>query len=350
MNIVSVDLGYGYIKAVSSNGKKVLFPSLVGRGHDRTLSGLFYSPNNDLTECHFKINGEHYFIGELAKRESSTSTRIFEQDRYTHEYTRILLNAAIQLVSDENVVRLVTGLPLDFYQSQAKEVKSKIQGIYPELEWVSGPLGKVNRKISVEQALVFPQGAGAILSALLSEQLTPVYPELMEAGVKVGLVDIGFRTTDYIVVEMQGKGMFKPLPNLSGTIDNVGVNNLYKDILRAYKDMTGGADLKEEYIDRIIRQKMIKFRGQPLKFHHVIESSLSGTCTRMVDVLKLAWANDLDLLDAVFIAGGGGELYYPYLNPHFNHQLQKVEDSQFANATGYLKLGRAMWQTAEAAG
>lgn len=29
---LGVDLGYGYVKAVSESGKKVLFPSLVGSG------------------------------------------------------------------------------------------------------------------------------------------------------------------------------------------------------------------------------------------------------------------------------------------------------------------------------
>ncbi|EGL83766.1 hypothetical protein CathTA2_0667 [Caldalkalibacillus thermarum TA2.A1] len=346
MTIVSVDLGYGYVKAVSTSGKKVLFPSLVGAGHDRSLAGLFGSQGQDISECHVRVNGQEFFLGELAKKESKNSVRIFEQDRYRHEHTKLMMNAAIQLVTppEQQVVRLVTGLPLDFYKQQAKEVKRVLEGVYPELEWVSGPLGRATRRISVEQCIVFPQGAGAVMSALYSDQLAPNYPQLVEEGAKVGLIDIGFRTTDFIVVEIQKNGSFKPKPELSGTIDVQGVVNLHRDILRAFKQKTGGSDLSEEYIDRIIRTRMIRYRGQPVRFDETIESSLVHTSTKIADGVKESWNNAMDLLDMIFVAGGGGELYFPYLKKMLSHQLELVSDSQFANALGYLKLGRAIWQ------
>lgn len=343
MEHVAVDLGYGFVKAMSSNGNQVLFPSLVGNGYERGLMNLFGDSHHDLSNIHVKIQGEDYFVGELAK-ESRSLSRIFERERFNHKYTHILLNVAIQLVTgnDAKAVRIVTGLPLDFYQSQAKDFQNAITGVQPEVEWESGPaLGK--RKVSIEQALVFPQGAAAIFAALMDQDGRFVYPELMKKGILVGLVDIGFRTTDFVVVEMRQGGSFVPRAKLSGTVDE-GVVNLYRDIRQAYKTKTGGVDLSEMYVDRIIRDKSVSYRGQKIDFSHVIETSLQGITANIVDRLKSVWAEESDLFDAIFLAGGGGELFSSHLQPAFDYRLKTIPSSQFANAIGYSRLGQAIFR------
>ena len=101
--------------------------------------------------------------------------------------------------------------------------------------------------MNLERALVFPQGASAIFSALINHEGKYTYPQFMNNGSLVGLIDIGFRTTDFVVVEIQENGSFIPKAKLSGTVDD-GVNNLYRDIRQAYKTQTGGADFSEHYL------------------------------------------------------------------------------------------------------
>lgn len=98
-NFVAVDLGYGFVKAIFSTGKRVVFPSLVGKGHDRGLTIMFGEEKNDLLNIHVVYKGESYFVGELAK-ESRSLSRIFERERFEHLYTHILLNTAVQLVTE----------------------------------------------------------------------------------------------------------------------------------------------------------------------------------------------------------------------------------------------------------
>src|SRR5699024_5322832 len=106
----------------------------------------------DLSKIHVNVQGEEYFVGEMAKSSRSPS-RIFERERFNHKYTHVLLNIAIHLVANENTksVKVITGLPLDFFKSQYKDFKNSITGIQPELEWKSGPVFG-NRKIAIEQA------------------------------------------------------------------------------------------------------------------------------------------------------------------------------------------------------
>ncbi|MFD1362728.1 ParM/StbA family protein [Lentibacillus salinarum] len=344
MEIVAVDLGYGYVKAMSSNGKQVLFPSIVGNGYERGLMNLFGDSSRDLSNIHVKVQGEDYFVGDLAK-ESRSQSRIFERERFNHGYTHILLNTAIQLVTDENTnaVKVVTGLPLDFYQSQAKDFQASITGVQPELEWQSGPVSGM-RKVAIEQALVFPQGAAAIFAALMDDRGRPVYADLMREGSIIGLIDIGFRTTDFVVVEMKQGGSFVPKTKLSGTVDE-GVINLYREIRQAYKTKTGGADLSESYVDRILRDRELTYRGEKMDFSQVIGRSLQAITANIVDRLKSVWAEESDLFDAIFLAGGGGTLFAEHFQPAFDHRLKTIPSSQFANAVGYARLGKAVFQS-----
>lgn len=338
---VSVDLGYGFVKAISSSGKRVVFPSLVGRGFNLSVAGMFGDKKNDISNIHILYDQEDYFVGDLAEKESRTVSRIFEQERFEHVYTKILLNTAIQLVTEGKVgqFNVSTGLPLDFYQAQRKEFQQSIIGLQPLVEWKSGELKGEKVKININDALVFPQGASAVFSALINHEGRFTYPHLMEAGNLIALIDIGFRTTDFIVVEIQEDSSFVPKVKLSGTIDE-GVINLHQDIKQFYKSETGGADLNEFHMSRILKNGFVTYKGKRIDFSDFIESSKKSIATNISDRLKAVWVDEADLFDAIFLAGGGGKLFSQYIQPHFDGRIEVIQESQFANAIGYLRLGK----------
>ncbi|WP_050179639.1 hypothetical protein [Domibacillus robiginosus] len=135
------------------------------------MSGLFGQNTDALSNMYIYFAGEDYFVGDLAK-ESRSASRIFEWERFSHTYTNILLNSAIQAVADESwrgfswqrVFRLIT------------------TGIQPDIEWKTGPLANRERKMSIDQALIFPQGASAVFSALINHEGSFAYPHLMNEG------------------------------------------------------------------------------------------------------------------------------------------------------------------------
>ena len=59
---VAVDLGYGFVKAISSSGKRVIFPSLVGQGYDRGITNILGDTPNDMSNMHSELNHAHYPI------------------------------------------------------------------------------------------------------------------------------------------------------------------------------------------------------------------------------------------------------------------------------------------------
>ncbi|WP_047981725.1 ParM/StbA family protein [Ornithinibacillus contaminans] len=341
---VSIDIGYGFVKAISSNGKRALFPSIVGTGRDRGLANFLKREENklDLSELHIKINGKHYYVGDMADKNSSDGSRVFERERFNHDYTKVLLNVGIQLVASEDTkeVVLFTGLPLEYYKSQVKPFEMSLLEETPEIEWVSGlPSGK--RKVKVTQAKVFPQGMSAIWATLINHEGKFLKPELMSEGNQIAVIDIGFRTTDVCVVEMKEGGGFLPLLPLSDTIDQ-GVVNLNDNIKRAYQDKTGGSDLSESKINKIIKNQFITYKGKRIELANEVGESHQAVANSVSDRISKLWKDESDTFEQIFVVGGGGSLFTKYLQPNFDNRLLNIVDSQYANAIGYYRIGKML--------
>lgn len=345
--IVSVDVGYGYVKALSSSGKRCIFPSVVGSGRERGLANFLKNKNTtdyekDLSEIHIKIDGNHFYVGEMALKNSSDSSRVFERERYNHVYTKILLHVAIQLVTspDTNEIILFTGLPLDYYKTQVKQYKEKILEDSPEIEWISGNLPQ-KRKVNITDTEVFPQGMSAVWATITNHEGKPINTELMNEGNQIAIIDIGFRTTDVCVVEMKEGGGFLPLLPYSDTIDQ-GVVNLFENVKRHYQDKTGGSDISESKIQRILKNKYITYKGKRIDLSKEVEESHQVVANSITDQIFKLWKDEADTFDQIFIVGGGSSVFSEYMQKNFDNRLKTIVDCQYANAIGYYRIGKIL--------
>jgi plasmid segregation protein ParM len=340
---VAVDIGYGFVKAVSSNGNRILFPSVVGSGRERNLGNFMRANNQDLSELHIKVDGNHYFIGEMAEKNSSDSSRIFDRERYKHNYTKILLNTAIHLVTstDTERVTLFTGLPFTDFQTQSNAFRKKLNDEdTPKIEWISGSTQGI-RKVDIDYANVFPQAMSSILAAVINHEGKLMKSDIITSGNQVAVIDIGYRTTDVCVVEMRGNGAFTPLMKYSDTIDK-GVVNLYEHIKKQYQDKTGGSDLSESKIGRILQQKFIRYKGREIDLSNEVEEAHRIVAHSINDKINSLWKDESDTFDYIFVVGGGGTVFRKYLQENYEHPLQSIVDTQFANAIGYYRFGKLM--------
>lgn len=339
---VSVDVGYGYVKTLSSDGKEVIFPSVVGSGRERGLANFLEEPKAevDLSEMHINIDGRHYYVGEMALKNSLDGTRVFEKERYNHEYSQILMNVAIQLVTkpETKEVVLFTGLPLGYYQDQHKEFKEKLLEESPVIEWVSEG---VKRKVTIRDVMVFPQGMSALWSTFMNHEGKVIHKDLLKEGNQIGIIDIGYRTTDVCVVEMKEQGAFRILFPFSETIDQ-GVVNLHENIKVAYQNRTGGTDLSENKINRILKEKSIRYKGKDVDLSNEVEDSFNNITNSINDRLNKLWKEESDTFDYIFVVGGGGSLFMDYLQKNFDNRLMSIVSSQFANTIGYYRMGKIM--------
>ncbi|HHY80085.1 MAG TPA: ParM/StbA family protein [Thermoanaerobacter sp.] len=327
---IGLDVGYGYVKGVNEEGKEIIFPSLVGNAYERVLSGLFGADSKKIDNMHVVIvNGkkEEYFVGELARREGKNVSYVFDEDKINHPNTRALITASCLLLfpEEEVPVHVVTGLPLEQYVHKKEELKNMLKN-FKVMAYFKGD-EKV-KTVKFERITIFPQAAGAVYYAVLDD-----IQRYLIKGSYIGLIDIGFKTTDFIVFMVEDKLILRE--DMSGTME-VGMSVLNNEADKMFTQKTGSKiDLSE--LIRLISDGRIFYKGTELNFTREIDEVRNEIARVIKDKIKLIWGSKLDFFNTVFLAGGGARELLPYMRDIYENTLL-VKNAQFANAKGFLKV------------
>lgn len=325
--IIGVDVGYGYVKAVAENGESLLFPSVVGTGFERKMEKLFHGGQSESDNYDLVVKGDeeqHYFVGNLAILQSPDAARPFSDDRSKAEEIQPALLTSIGKLCKGEKVTLVTGLPLEPFFKQAPLLKSS-------LEKMSGINVSVNGEestIEFEQVIMFPQAVAAMYSVLKRNNIGA-------SGV-VGLIDMGFRTTDIIMFDLAEK---KFLDSFKETIPH-GMNDIVVGIQDELKNETGYTANLEQIEKALVKQRPLFFHRREYDVVDIAASEEKSLKSLIVSNIKRRWRDKQKELKKVYLAGGGAFILQPGISEFSDCEV--VQDAQFANARGYLLKGLAM--------
>ena len=155
---------------------------------------------------------------------------------------------------------------------------------------------------------------------------------------KIGVVDIGFRTTDIAILDR-----LRYLNRGSKTIDT-GISKGFGVIANKLREKSSvNVELFRLY--RAAETGMITMRGHGFSFPKIRDQVYSQLATSIADEIDRQWANDWDI-EAIFLSGGGSRELAGYLTPLITGNVIPVEpgqDSRLNNVKGYLKYGRHIW-------
>ena len=334
---IGLDLGYGYVKGISEDQKSVLFPSLVGNAYERNLAGLFGGNSSELTDnIHLSVldsdgQKKEYFIGELARREGKNISFAFDNNKITHPNTKALLVAATALLTpkEDVPVHIVSGLPLEQYIHQKNSFQEMIKKIKMIVEFKGYNRIKV---VKFEKVTIFPQAAGAVYAAIWDQ-----LEKYLIRGSFLGLIDIGQKTTDYIVFYVDTNGKLVLREDLSGTID-FGMANLNNAADKLFTQKTG-AKLDIPELMQLVKENQIFYKGEMVNLEKELEMVKAELARTIKDRIKLAWGNKMDFFNSVFLAGGGAKTLYTYMKDIYSNTIL-VKQAQMANAEGFLKVAK----------
>jgi len=328
---IAIDIGYGFVKAMNENGDIIRFPSIVALDRSERMRNILKSNGEDYSVSIWPAgeleNSRSYLIGDAAMVGGS-GIRTWEEKAVENANLQILIATAASLLGNDDEIDLVVGLPLTYYRTQKDEVTSLLKKLD-----VSIIVDGYNRKrVKVNTVYVFPQGAGAYYAACLSINGEVKNPQLVNNP--VGLIDIGYRTTDILVMSKGKKGLM-PREELSGGID-LGMKFAYQIVQSEIEEVV------KKPIDLLAIEKAI-FWEQSKLLHRGIEYSLSEyvqfaneeLANQITAKVKIKWGDEIDSLSAVIIAGGGGEALTPYLRRSFPTMIT-MERAAFANVEGFL--------------
>lgn len=322
---IGIDLGYGFVKA-SDGDKEYVFPSVVGPARERSFQSDFSLFSQGLDNLSITVDDRSSFVGELAIRQSEVASRSLDEHRVDDPNARVLILTALALFTqwDEGSYNVVTGLPSAFYASAKDAWTERFKGTF-QVKFSAGGETK-DKRIHIEKLRVVPQPFGTLYDRTLNQvgQVT----DMDLSRQTVGVVDIGFKTTDFAV----SRGM-EYIERLSGSI-TTGLSSAYSAI--AARLRTDYQIHRENHeMDSIVQRGEVRIAGKPQDIGHIKREAFERVASRVLTELESLW-NYRDL-DTILITGGGGTALADHFVSRFDNAYL-VDGAQMSNVRGYMKL------------
>jgi len=334
---ISVDIGFGFTKAVSDREKMVSFPSVVARRIATTTGGaLGYGQDDYLVT----INGQDYYVGDAGM--IAGGNRTWEDQVAQNQNLNILVLTAIHvLLEDDAKVDLAVGLPMSFYVNQRKSIRDALLQLKADVT-----IGGAKKHIEIGSVFVFPQSAGVYYHALHNIDGSIKNQNLFNR--QVGVIDPGYRTVDILYMARGRKGLL-PREDLSGS-EELGMNEAHKIVrIRASQLVGGEADLLEVEKSILWFNCEFDYKGRTYNIRDIRDETYREHSAKIVAWVKQRWGDEINNLHAIILGGGGGEALFPYMKESLP-TLMKVDKPEYANAFGYLAAqALAMQASGEAA-
>ncbi|MCP4673748.1 MAG: ParM/StbA family protein [Desulfobacula sp.] len=334
MEIVGIDVGFGFTKAY--NGKNsVIFKSLIGDATDiqfRSLLGDDSSGSN----LHITLEDKSYFLGSYAELQSTIREFTLDQDKLIEDFVKILAIAAAGICTDTaSPINVVSGLPVGYLKRDTKKFKKMIKGSH-EITFHNQDGQDVTKKITIEKIHIIPQPIGSIFNLIFDDQGRIKNKGL--AKQKLGVVDIGFRTSDFSIFDH-----LQYIERGSTTMDT-GISKCFSVIANKLRQESS-INIELYRMFQFIESGMIKIRGKEYNISNLKKRVYTHAASAIASDLNRLWENDWDI-DTIILSGGGSVELSEYLSPLIDGNvipIGKDTDARFNNVQGYCKFGRYKW-------
>ena len=324
--IVGCDVGFGHVKTVTANGLDD-FPAVVApyEAEGFGLPAAFGSG----TRSGLRYRGGTYLVGTEALRWSARRWVSLDRDWVGSEVYRVLALTALhrRVPHPGAEVRLVTGLPVGDLDRHGEGVRAALVGHHTIERLPSGEPWEV----TVAEVRVMPQPFGTLLALVLDDAGDLRDPTLGRG--RLGIIDIGFRTTDYLTVDGLTTLSSRSLSRNTGMVD------VLLDVSRAIQSHYGLA-LDPHEVDEAVLRGTICLSGQDVRIQPMLDPLLEDHAKALAGHATMLWGRG-QALQAILVTGGGGQLLGPHLaslGPH----VRVVPNARVQNAIGYYRYGRRL--------
>lgn len=334
MQVIGLDVGFGFTKATNGRDTQV-FKSVVGDAAEATF-GEQLLPAKNVLGRHLALNGEMFYVGELAEQQSRGRGFTLDPSQFISKYARTLAVSACAPLTDGNEpLRIVTGLPISFFRKYKDNLTQLLQQRH--VVTLFKPNGeKEERALNVERVRVIPQPFGSLFNLMLNDLGKPSSQRYITE--KIGVIDVGFRTADYSISDKT-----KYSERGSQSTDS-GISVAFHALANALQEKSGVAIELYRLYDAVTRGT-IKIKGKRYDITPLVKQAFTALATKVATEANRLWTDDWDV-DAIIITGGGGAVLAPYLTPLLEGEVIPVpadQDARLNNVTGYFKYGLHIW-------
>lgn len=334
MEIVGIDVGFGFTKAY--NGKNsVIFKSLIGDATDiqfRSSLGEETATSN----LHITLDDKTYFLGSYAELQSNITDFTLDQDKLIDDFIKILAIAAAGICTENaGPINVVTGLPVGYLKRDTRRLKEIIRGTH-EITYHNQDAPDDTRRVNIDKVHVIPQPIGSIFNLIFDG--TGKITDRALAGSKLGVVDIGFKTTDFSIFDH-----LQYIERGSSTMDT-GISKCFSVIANKLRQESS-INVELYRIFKFVESGMIKIKGKEYNITNLKKRVYTHAASAIASDLARLWENDWDI-DTIILSGGGSIPLAEYLIPGIEGNvipIQRNIDARFNNVQGYCKFGHYKW-------
>ena len=343
MEVLGIDIGFGFTKATDGR-ETIIFKSIFGDASEIQFWADF-GDSSPTDHIHVSIDGKSYFVGDLAEQQSSVLNFTLDQERLISEYVRIFALTIAGLFYKNNStinvpINVVSGLPIGYFKHNHERFNEILTG-HHRVTYHSHNGNKSTREIYINKVRMLPQPLGSILNDLMDTDGRIINEEL--ASQKVGVVDIGFRTTDFTILDH-----LRYIDRGSRTIDT-GISKGFSVIAGKLREKCGvNVELYRLY--KAAEEGTIKMRGHGFSFEKIRDQVYSQLAANIANELDRLWSEDWDI-DTIILTGGGCRELAKYLQPLITGNIKPIDsysDPRLNNVQGYAKYGKYIWGEAVA--
>ncbi len=331
MEYLGVDVGFGYTKAFDGE-RSVVFKSITGDATDIQFQSGF-SEGGVLENLHLEVDGKQYYIGDMAEKQSSVREFTLDQNTLLENSAKILTLTALSLFSNQShrEFSLVTGLPIRYFKQFRSRYQEMLEGRHAVRIFEHGKADE--REIEIHKVRVLPQPFGSVFNLMMNNHGRIVDKEV--ARQKFGVIDIGFRTTDYTITDR-----LRYIERGSRTTDT-GISKAFSLISRKIQEQSGVNVELYRLFDPVTKGS-IRIRGKEYGLAELRDEVMRQLATAIISDMERLWIEDWDL-EFILLSGGGSADMAPLLEKMIEGTTRVVStetDMRLTNVIGYLKYAK----------
>ena len=328
---VGLDDGYAFTKLALSDGRLIAIPSRAQVGQ------------SDVTW----INGAEQRVFEYETEETVYSVGAvdgapthFEGYPWSGLNRAVVQHALQQAGFTGRTVDAVSGLPVSaFYSKSGEQRHETINRKRDSLKQAVRPLSD-GLPVGIAFHGVIPEALAAWYDYVIVEQGDGATLDTDRVSVPVAIVDIGGRTTDYVVVKDQG------IMHASSGSLQCGMLNVKYSVANGIQARFDLETLSEQLVSQAVEKKVVRLQGKD----HDVAALVEAAKREVVERIHAETRRQLGLgveLDRVLFVGGGTVALAENIANWFPHQAI-AEHPAFANARGMLKYLRYVCEASDA--
>ncbi len=329
---VGLDDGYAFTKVALPDGRLIAIPSRARVGK----SGVTWIHDGRQRIFEYETEGAVYSVGAV-----DGAPTHFEGYPISG-LNRVIVQHALQEAGlAGRSIHMISGLPVSaFYKKNGEQRRYAIekkrlslkQAVQPKMERLPAAIAFVD---------VIPEALAAWYDYVIVTKKDEAILDEARLSVPIAIVDIGGRTTDYVVVREQGV-----IHASSGSLQG-GMLDVKQHVANGIQERFDLENVGEQLVSLAVERGVVRLHGKDYDVADLVATAKQELVERLYAETRRQLGLGVEL-DRVLFVGGGTVALIDHIADWFPNQAI-AEHPAFANARGMLKYLQYVCEASDAA-